>query len=101
MDFIRQNLRYAARTLRRGPALTIIAGLALPLGIGLTTTIFSLVYGILLRGLPFDEPQQIMHLDRTNLSRGIKATDVTIHDFEDWRAQQRAFGDLAAFYWGT
>jgi putative ABC transport system permease protein len=101
MDFVRQNLRYAARTLRRDPALTLIAGLALTLGIGLTTTIFSLVYGILLRGLPFDEPQQIMHLDRTNLARGIKQTEVTIHDFQDWRAQQRAFGDLAAFYYGT
>ena len=43
------------------PGVTLIAVLALTLGIGLTTTIFSVVYGILLRALPFEEPQQIVH----------------------------------------
>ena len=101
MDFLRHDLRYAARLLRRNPALTLIAGIALTLGIGLTTTIFSLVYGVILRGLPFEEPQEIMHLSRSNLKRDVKRMEVTIHDFHDWRAQQRAFGDLAAFYTTT
>ena len=101
MDFLRHDLRYAARLLRRNPALTLIAGIALTLGIGLTTTIFSLVYGVILRGLPFEEPQEIMHLSRSNLKRDVKRMEVTIHDSHDWRAQQKAFGDLAAFYTGT
>ncbi|HKG92900.1 MAG TPA: ABC transporter permease [Gemmatimonadaceae bacterium] len=101
MDFLRHDVRHAARLLRRNPALTLIAGVALTLGIGLTTTIFSFVYGVILRGLPFEEPQEIMHLARTHPARGVRKMDVSIHDFRDWRAQQRAFGDLAAFYTTT
>ena len=98
LDALRQNLRYAARMLRRSPGLTLIAGFALTIGIGLTVTIFSFVYGVILRGLPFDEPQEIMYLQRSHLERGIPRMDVSIHDYHDWRAQQRAFGELAAFY---
>src|SRR2546430_13984990 len=79
VDFVRNDLRYAVRQVRRSPGLTVIAVIALTLGIGLTTTIFSFVYGILLRALPFDEPQQIVHIDRTHLARGIKQMGVTIH----------------------
>lgn len=95
------DLRYAVRQVRSSPGVTLIAVVALTLGIGLTTTIFSVVYGFMLRALPFDEPRQIVHLDRTHLARGIKQMPVTIHDFHDWRVAQHAFSDLAAFYYGT
>jgi putative ABC transport system permease protein len=101
VDALRNNLRNAARMLRRDPGLTLIAGFALTMGIGLTVTIFSFVYGVIFRGLPFDEPKEIMYLQRSHLERGIPRMDVTIHDFHDWRAQQMAFGDLAAFYTRT
>jgi predicted permease len=92
------SLRHAARMLRRQSGLTIVAGIALTLGIGLTTTIFSFVYGALLRGLPFPDADEIVHLERDHLARGVRSMEVTIHDFHDWRAEQRVFRDLAAYY---
>ena len=101
LDALRQNLRDAARMLRRSPGLTLIAGFALTMGIGLTVTIFSLVYAVILRGLPFEDAGRIMYLQRTHLERGIAEMEVSIHDFQDWRTQQRAFDDLGAFYTRT
>ena len=101
MSFLGHDLRFAARQLRRNPGLTVVAGIALTLGIGLTTTIFSLVYGVVLRGLPVEEPHRVMYLSRTDVARDIRQMEVTIHDFHDWRAQQRAFEGIAAFHTGT
>jgi predicted permease len=54
-----------------------------------------------MRGLPFAHPERIVAVQRTNPSRGIDRMGVTIHDFADWRAQQRSFTGLAAYYSGT
>ncbi|NIR46269.1 MAG: permease, partial [Gemmatimonadetes bacterium] len=75
--------------------------LALALGIGLTTTMFSIVYGALHRGLPFEEAHRVMHLERNNLAEDIQSMEVTLHDYLDWREQQTSFEDIAAFYTGT
>ena len=96
-----QDLRYGTRLLRKSPGLSAISILALAVGIGLTTTMFSIVYGAILRGLPFEEPERIMHLERANPERDIQSMEVTQHDFAAWREQQRSFQGLAAFYTGT
>ena len=96
-----QDLRYGTRLLRKSPGLSAISVLALTIGIGLTTTMFSIVYGAVLRGLPFEEADRIMQLQRSNPERDIQNMDVTMHDFVDWRAQQRSFEALAAFTTGT
>ena len=96
-----QDLRYGTRLLRKSPGLSTISILALAIGIGLTTTMFSIVYGGVLRGLPFEEAERIMHLERSNVERDIQSMEVTQHDFADWRAQQRSFSGLGAFYTGT
>src|SRR5690606_14282345 len=84
------------------PGPSLFAVLALTLGIGLTVMMFSIVYGALLRGLPLDEPQELVHLERSNVERGIESMEVTIHDYTDWREQQRqSFTDLGAWYSGT
>jgi predicted permease len=57
-----QDLRYAVRTLSRTPSVTLAAVITLALGIGLTTAIFSVVYGVLLRPLPFNEPERLVVL---------------------------------------
>ena len=101
MRNITNDLRFGARQVRRNPGVAVIAVLALTLGIGLTTTVFSFVYGVLLRGLPYEDSDRIVHVDRTHLARGVTQMDVTIHDFEDWRARQRSFEQLGAFYYGT
>ena len=96
-----KDLRLAFRKLTRDPALTVTAVLALTLGIGLTTMTFSIVYGALYRGLPFEDADRLIHLERANLPAGIESMETPIHDFVDWRAEQRSFQDLAAFHTGT
>ncbi|MEJ7810547.1 MAG: ABC transporter permease [Gemmatimonadaceae bacterium] len=101
MASVLRDFRYSVRALRKTPAVAAVSILALTLGIGLTTTMFSIVYGALIRGLPFDEPASIMSLERNNPSRNIDGMGVSIHDFADWRASQRTFEDIAAYYTGT
>jgi len=101
MDAVLTDLKYASRGLLKSPGVTVVAVIALALGIGLTTVMFSIVYGALYRGLPFDGAEGIMHLERSNTAEGIPSMEVTIHDYRDWRARQRSFEHLAAFYMGT
>ena len=101
MHSLRQDLRFGARSLARSPGLAVVAVLALSLGIGLTTMMFSIIYGGLMKGLPFPEPHELVHLERNNPSRDIESMEVPIHDLEDWRARQRSFEGLGAFYTGT
>jgi putative ABC transport system permease protein len=96
-----KDLRYGARKLVRNPGFAAISVLTLALGIGLTTTMFSIVYGALYRGLPFDESERLIHLERNNLPRDIESMGVTLHDLRDWREQQRSFEGLAAWTNGT
>ena len=96
------DLKVGLRVLRKSPGPSLFAVIALTLGIGLTVMMFSIIYGALLRGLPFAEPDQLVHLERAQPSRGIESMEVPIHDFTDWRAQQRqSFVDLGAWYTGT
>lgn len=95
------NVRLATRLFTRSPGLSSIAVLAFALGIGLTTATFSILDGVVLKGLPLDKPNELIHLEESNLPAGINSIAVPIHDFVDWRAAQRSFLDLAAFYEGT
>jgi len=101
MDAFSTDLRYAGRGLLKNPGVTGIAVVALALGIGLTAMMFSIVYGALHRGLPFEDGDRIMHLERANPSEDIQSMSVSIHDYRDWRERQRSFDHLAASYQGT
>ncbi|MDA0313048.1 MAG: ABC transporter permease [Gemmatimonadetes bacterium] len=101
MDTIFSDIRYAVRGLIKNPSVSIVAVVALALGIGFTTVMFSIVYGALYRGLPFEGAEAIMHLERANPTQGIESMEVTIHDYRDWQERQRSFTHLAAFYQGT
>jgi predicted permease len=98
MENILKDIRYGARMLVKNPGIAVISVLAFTLGIGLTTTMFSIVYGAIYRGLPFDEPKELMHVERNNLAEDIEGMAVTIHDFIDWREQQTTFEGISAFY---
>jgi len=96
------DLRHGARVLARQPGLTAIAVLALTLGIGLTTMMFSIIQGAFLRGLPFEESDRIVAVTRAdtanpNNDRG----NVSPHDFADWRDAQQSLEPFGAYYEGT
>ncbi|HUF49082.1 MAG TPA: hypothetical protein VMM93_14795 [Vicinamibacterales bacterium] len=67
---------------------------ALALGIGLTTTMFSIVEGVILRGLPFEAGDRIVHLSRAAVQQPDRRRPVTPHDFVDWQAQQTTLESL-------
>src|SRR6185295_12397716 len=83
--------------LLKRPGTSAIAVLALALGIGLTATMFSIVQGAFLRGLPFEESDRIMSVGRVNVTRPTNSLPVTAEDFADWQASQQSFEPLAAF----
>jgi predicted permease len=101
MHALVRDVRYGIRSLIKSPGLTLVATLALTLGIGLTTTMFSIVYGALMKGLPYPDGQRIMIVQRANPARGIQRSSLPIQEFFDYKAQQRSFTDLAAFTSGT
>ncbi len=90
-----QDLRYAGRSLRRQPVFTIAAGLTLALGIGATALVFSLIDGVLLRPLPFPEPDRLVQVWERSPS-GEDRNVVAPANLVDWRAQSTAFQGLAA-----
>ncbi len=95
MDGFFKDVRYGVRMLISSPVLSLIAIVAFSLGIGLTTTVFSIVNGAMYKGLPFDEADRIVSIWRNNPERDIERGGVSMHDFIDYRDQQtslEAFG---------
>ena len=101
MNTLLQDLRYGLRMLLKNKGFTAIAVLALALGIGANTAIFSLVNGVLLRPLPFPNPERIVYLEGKNPSQGITDSNVSFPDFTDWSQQTDLFASTAAFYTGN
>ncbi len=90
-----QDLRYAVRGLRRGPGFTLIAVLTLALGIGATTTIYSIVNAVVLRPLPFRAPERLVRVWDINPHGGdFSTSDAT---YLDLRERNRSFQQVAAF----
>jgi len=96
------DLRYAIRQLRKSPGFTAAAVLTLALGIGATTAIFSVVYAVLLRPLPYGEPERLVQLYETGLRAAGSRDWVSFPNFLDWRRQNQVFEEVAAYrYWPT
>src|SRR5262245_61741927 len=93
-----KDVRYGARMILKRPGTSAIAIVALALGIGLTTVMFSIVQGVILRGLPFEDSDRITIISRTTVQRPNGREAVPTHDFLDWRAQQKSFESLAGYY---
>jgi putative ABC transport system permease protein len=100
MQTLFQDLRYGFRILWKSPGFTAVAVLTLALGIGANTAIFTIVNSVLLRPLPFPNPDQLVSLNekdmRGDLPGGLMA-NTSYPDFFDWRAQNHVFENMAAF----
>ncbi|HEX4666937.1 MAG TPA: ABC transporter permease [Chthoniobacterales bacterium] len=94
------DLRLALRQLIKAPAFTAIAALALALGIGANTAMFSVVNAVLLRPLPFPESDRLAMIWQTNpevAKMGFPLAPTSVPDFKDWRAQAKSFEAVSAF----
>ena len=83
MSSLLQDLRCAARMLRKNPGVTAVIALILALGIGANTAIFSIVKPFFLRPLPYDEPGRLMHLFLTDLETGQDRGRLSLPQFLD------------------
>jgi predicted permease len=97
-EALRTQFRHAARSLRRRPALTVVALTTLALGIGANTAIFSIINVVLLKPLPFKNPDRLVMVWSTAPNQGIAEGFSSYPDFHDWRDQSKAFDGLAAFW---
>ena len=87
MRNILRDVRQGVRLLARAPGFTAVAVLTLALGIGANTAIFTVTYAILLKPLPYSNPDEIVLVTENNLSRGWPSFSVSPANFLDWRAQ--------------
>lgn len=95
MSELRQDLRYAFRQLRRNPAFTTMALLTLVVGIGATTAIFSVADAVILRPLPYPDPDRLVRIQETT-PRG-EPFSVSDANYLDFREQSRTFSEMAAY----
>jgi putative ABC transport system permease protein len=90
-----QELRFAMRSLRRSPGLTVISVLTVGLGVGAGTSLFTVVKSVLLDPLPFPDSERLVWA--TSLDDRSFERLVSLPDFDDWRAQNRSFSCMAAY----
>jgi len=91
-----QDIRYGFRMLVRNPGFTFVVVLILALGIGANTAIFSVVNGVLLRPLPYGNPDRLVMVWGASPQKGWYHNPVSFPNFTDWRDQNRVFEDIAA-----
>jgi putative ABC transport system permease protein len=101
LETLWQDFRFGARMLMRKPGFTTVAVLTLALGIGANTAIFSVINGVLLRPLPYSEPDRIATVWNTYLQLGIPKTTVSPVDFRDWQQMNRSFAHMASYAYSS
>ena len=97
METLLRDVRYGVRTLYNNRSFTVVAIVALALGIGANTAIFSVVNAVLLRPLQFEQSDQLVMVWEKRMQLGRIRNVVSPPDFNDWRAQNNVFEDMAAF----
>jgi putative ABC transport system permease protein len=100
MDTLLQDLRFSLRALRKSPAFTAIAVLCLALGIGVNSTMFSVVNATMLRPFPFADPDRLIFVRATHLADGHDNEGLSYPDFLDVKRRATTLADVGAFIWG-
>ena len=90
------DLRFAFRQLRKSPGFTLLATITLALGIGLNTAIFSLINDLFLRGLPFKQPDRVVHMLSNAKDRNVVEIPLSAPRFQHYRDSQTIFDGFAA-----
>ena len=90
------DLRFVIRQLRKSPGFTLLALLTLAIGIGLSSAIFSLINDLFLRGLPYTEPDRVVHMVANAKDRGLNEIALSAPRFMHYREAQTIFSDFAA-----
>lgn len=99
MTTLLQDLRFGLRTLRKSPAFTAVALCTLALGIGANTAIFSIVNAVMLKPLPFPQPEKLMFMTSAFENHGVTQNFATSYaDFLDWRATAKSFAAMASYH---
>jgi putative ABC transport system permease protein len=91
------DIRYAVRALLANKGFAIVAVLCLGLAIGINTMIYSVVDGILIQPLPFEDPGRLVLLNETNQRAGIREAGVSYRNLGDWRERNQVFVDMAGY----
>lgn len=95
LHFFGQDLRFAARSLRKNPGLVAVVVLSLALGIGANSTIFSVMSAIMYRPLPYEQPDRLMAIWETEQGRPDSREQPPIAEVVDWKKQSHVFEDIA------
>jgi len=98
MEMFWQDVRYGVRMLLKAPSISIVATIALALGIGANAAIFSVVNAVLLRPLPFANSEQLMNVWETDSVRGYKRGSASYPNFVDWREQNHVFDHISTYH---
>jgi putative ABC transport system permease protein len=98
MEMFWQDIRYGVRMLLKAPSISIVATIALALGIGANTAIFSVVNAVLLRPLPFPNSETLMNVWETDSTRGYVRGSASYPNFVDWRDQSHSFEHMASYH---
>ena len=98
MNTLLRDLRYAVRMLAKRPAFTVVAVLTLAIGIGATTAIFSVINAVLLRPLPYKEPDRLVQLWETNPLKGWTENVIAPANYLDWQSRSESFEQMSAYY---
>ena len=96
MDTLLQDLKYAFRTLIQNPGFTILTVSCLALGIGVNSTMFSVVDTVAIKPLPFRAPDELVTLHTTSQPNGVDRGGVSFLDARDWRERTQVFSDIAS-----